>query len=578
MRAEGTPSKPPSRVEVLLVEDNPGDADLVRETLSCSHHNGFVVTRVARLDEALCELKQRDFDVILLDLALPDRQGLQTLKRARAAASSVPIVVMTGLDDEGLALQAVQSGAQDYLVKGHVEPRILSRILRHAIERQQLLSELERAREREHLLATRDPLTGLPNRQFFFDHLSQAMAQAERRSSSLAVLFLDIDRFKNINDSLGHEMGDRVLQELAQRLLSCVRVGDAATRLGGDEFTITISDVSREQDVARVAEKILGVISKPCVIEGHELCVTSSVGIALFPSDGRDCTTLIQNADAAMYTAKEQGRSTFRFYRPAMNDRACERLLLENELRLALRRNELRVYYQPEVSVVSGEIIAAEALVRWDLPGRGILLPSDFMGLAEQTGLIVPISEWVLRTACQQNKAWRRDGYPPIRMAVNLSPRQLKVSHLERTVAEVLTECGLDASSLELEFPESGMALEAALDTERLLGLKRMGVRLAIDDFGTGYSSFGVLKSLAFDVLKIDQSFIQGITSDRQGAAIAAAMIRVADGLELDSIAEGVETDEQLEFLRSHKCGEMQGYLFSRPVPPEKFSAFWEKL
>ena len=564
-----------SNIDVLLVEDSAADADLVREALSDSGAHRFQITQAARLSDALARLQEHAYDIVLLDLSLPDQQGLHTLQQAHGAASGVPIVVMTGLDDEAVALKAVQCGAQDYLVKGEVESRNLARTLRHAIERQQMFMELKRSHEREHYLATRDPLTGLPNRQLFFDHLGQALAHADRGGHSLAILFLDIDRFKNVNDSLGHSIGDQLLQQLAKRLSSCVRVGDATARLGGDEFTITMSDFSRVQDVGRVAQKLLGMLSQPCVIENHEICVTASIGIALYPSDGRDYRTLIKNADAAMYAAKQQGRSTFRFYTPAMNALACERMLLEGKLRGALDRNELRVYYQPEVHVGSGEIIGVEALLRWQCPGQGLLLPADFMPLAEETGLIVPMSEWVLRTACQQNKAWQKGGYPPIRVAVNLSPRQLNQNDFERTVTEALNESGMDAGSVELEFPEGRMALEGGLDTERLLRLKSIGVRLAVDDFGTGYSSFGALKSLPFDVLKIDQSFIRGVTSDPQDAAITAAMIDLAGALGLDCVAEGVETLHQLEFLKSHNCSHMQGYLFSHPVPPEDFTGLW---
>ncbi len=566
-----------SNIDVLLVEDSAADADLVREALSDSSVNSFQITQAGRLSDALARLQDHDYDIVLLDLSLPDQQGLRTLQQARGAASGVPIVVMTGLDDEAIALKAVQSGAQDYLVKGEVESRNLPRTLRHAIERHQMFMELKRSHEREHYLATRDPLTGLPNRQLFFDHLGQALAHADRRRQSFAILFLDIDHFKNINDSLGHAVGDQLLQQLARRLSSCLRLGDAAARLGGDEFTIMMSDLPRVQDVARVAEKVIGALSQPCVIENHELCVTASIGIALYPGDGQDYRTLIENADAAMYTAKDQGRNTYRFYTPAMNALARARLLLENKLRGALKRDELRVYYQPEVQGVTGEIIGAEALLRWQLPGRGVLLPADFIVLAEETGLIVPISEWVLRMACAQNKAWQRAGYPRIRVAVNLSACQLRRNDLEATVAKALSESGLDAASLELEVPERRMTQEAGLDAESLRRLKKIGVRLAIDDFGTGYSSFSALKSLPVDVLKIDQSFVHDITSDPQGAAITAAMIDLAGALGLDCVAEGVETLDQREFLESHNCSHMQGYLFSHPVPPEEFTGLWTR-
>ena len=564
-------------LEVLLVEDNPGDADLVCESLCASYPSSFRITQVSRLNDALSRLRDRTYQVVLLDLSLPDARGLHALKQAQSTAGGVPVVVMTGIDDEALALKAVQAGAQDYLVKGQVEPRALARALRHAVERQQAFTELKRAREREHYLATRDPLTGLPNRQFFFDHLCQALAHADRRSHSFAIMFIDIDHFKSINDSLGHSMGDQLLQLLAMRLSSCLRFGDAAARLGGDEFTVLMNDFSRVQDVARVAEKVIAALSQPCVIENRELRVTASIGIAMYPGDGQDYKTLVENADAAMYIAKEQGRNTYRFYAPDMNGIACERLVLEGRLRDALEQDQLRLYYQPEVDSVSGEIIGAEALLRWQLPGRGILLPADFLQLAEETGLIVPMSEWALKTACAQNVAWRKAGYPPIRVAVNLSPRQLRRSDLESTVSRVLNDTGMDAADLELEFPERMCMHEAELDIESLQSLRKIGVTLAVDDFGMGCSSFSDLRSLPVDVLKIDQTFVHGVTRDAQGAAIASAVIAVANVMNLGTVAEGVETAEQVGFLRAHNCGNMQGYHFSRPVPADLFPSLWSR-
>jgi len=385
-------------------------------------------------------------------------------------------------------------------------------------------------------------------------------------------MFLDLDRFKIINDTLGHPMGDRLLKGVAQRLRSCLREGDTVARLGGDEFMVVLPAIAHAEDAARVGQRILDALSVPFNFEGHELHIGVSIGIALYPNDGKSAEALLKNADIAMYRAKEQGRNNYQFYTPALNDMAFERLTLENSLRRALERREFVVHYQPQVSLNTGQIVGMEALVRWRHPELGLVAPMKFIPVAEETGLIVPIGEWVLQMACAQNKAWQEAGFPPLRVTVNLSARFFRRKDLMETVARILKETGLDPDYLELELTE-GTTMENAEATIRTLHeLKEMGVHLSIDDFGTGYSSLSYLKRFPLATLKIDRLFVQDITTSSDGAVITLAIIAMAHSLGLKVIAEGVETEEQLAFLRAHRCDEMQGYLFSRPIPAEAFT------
>lgn len=419
--------------------------------------------------------------------------------------------------------------------------------------------------------ANYDALTELPNRNLSQDRLGQALSYARRHGRDLAVMFIDLDHFKNINDSLGHNIGDLLLKLVSARLAGCVREGDTVARQGGDEFAVILSEIAAEEDATVVARKILKVIAEPFTIEGHELHVTGSIGIALHPKDGEDSQTLLKNADAALYRAKDMGRNNTQFYAAEMNVKAMERLMLENGLRHALERNEFVVHYQPRVGMRSGEITGMEALVRWQHPELGLISPVRFIPVAEETGLIVPLGEWVLRTACEQNKAWQRAGLKPVCVAVNLSARQFKHQDLVQVVADILKETGIDPGYLELEMTESLIMQNVEETIATLTRLKAIGVRLAIDDFGTGYSSLSYLKRFPIDMLKIDQSFVRNITTDPDDAVIAKTIISMAHDMQLNVIAEGVETEGQKSFLRLRHCDEMQGYLFSRPVPAGEF-------
>ncbi|OIP08014.1 MAG: hypothetical protein AUK53_10800 [Betaproteobacteria bacterium CG2_30_59_46] len=419
--------------------------------------------------------------------------------------------------------------------------------------------------------ANYDTLTGLPNRNLLQDRLGQTLAYVRRHERELALLFIDLDYFKNINDSLGHNAGDRLLKLVAVRLAGCVREGDTVSRQGGDEFVVILSDVAAEEDATLVTQKILHAMSEPFDVDGRELYVTCSIGIALYPKDGGDSETLLKNADAALYRAKDLGRNNAQFYAAEMNLKAMERLTLEDGLRHALEHNEFVVHYQPQVDLRTGEIIGMEALVRWQHPEQGLVSPARFIPVAEESGLIVPLGEWVLRTACIQNKAWQRAGLRPISVAVNLSARQFRQPNLVEVVVGILRETGLDPAHLELEVTESLVMQNVEVTIATLGRLKAMGIKLSIDDFGTGYSSLSYLKRFPIDTLKIDQSFVRDITTDPDDAAIAKTIISMAHDLQLRVIAEGVETEEQKSFLQQRHCDEMQGYFFSRPVPAEDF-------
>jgi diguanylate cyclase (GGDEF)-like protein len=412
----------------------------------------------------------------------------------------------------------------------------------------------------------------LPNRVLFLDRLEQALARATWHKRPTAVLHLDLDRFKVINDTVGHPIGDRVLKVIAERLNAAVRKGDTVARLGGDEFVVALADLAEVHDVPRVAEKLIAALHPPVVIDGREYFVTASIGVSLHPWDGDDAETLLRNADVAMYRAKEKGKNNFQFYSPAMNAEAPRRLAIETDLRRALERREFLLHYQPKVDLATGRVAGMEALLRWQHPKQGLISPLDFIPLLEETGLIVPVGEWVLRSACAQNRSWQEAGLAPLRVAVNLSARQFKQPGLVEMVGEVLAEVGLDPGLLELELTESILLEHTEESLATLRRFHDMGIHLALDDFGTGYSSLSYLKRFPIDSLKIDRSFIHDVTTNPDDATIARTVIAMAHNLRMTAVAEGVETREQLEFLRSHECDQMQGYYFSRPLAAEAFA------
>jgi diguanylate cyclase (GGDEF)-like protein/PAS domain S-box-containing protein len=680
---------------LLLVEDNAGDARLLREMFSEQSSDRTEMTHAESMSAAEKHLAERPFDLILLDLGLPDAQGMGAVRRARAAAPRVPLVVLTGLDDESLAAQALQEGAQDYLIKGQIETRGLLRALRYAVERKTMEDTLFVEKERAQVTlnsigdavictdifgnitflnlvaekmtgwsrqeasgqpmasvfraqdatdgkttsnpmemalvqnrtmhlpqncilirrdgfeipiedsvapihdregkasgavivfrdvsaaramavqmahsAQHDFLTGLPNRMLVNDRLDQAIALASRHAKKVAVLFLDLDGFKHINDSLGHPTGDKLLQSIAKSLVDCVRGSDTVSRQGGDEFVVLLSEVEHSDDAAITAKRMLHAVAEAHSINQHDLHVTTSIGVSVYPDDGPDAETLIKNADTAMYQAKENGRQSYQFFKPAMNVRAVERQSIEESLRRALERQEFALHYQPKINLTTGEITGAEALMRWTHPTRGLISPAQFIPVAEDCGLILPIGNWGLREACRQAQSWVDAGLPLGTMAVNISAMEFRDEHFLEGVFTILDDTGLAPGSLELELTES-VLMKRAESTESILkALRARGVQVAVDDFGTGYSSLSYLRKFPIDALKIDQSFVRQITTSPDETTIVTAVISMGRSLKLRVVAEGVETQEELAFLQAHQCEEAQGYYFSRPVAAQQF-------
>ena len=811
-----------SATRLLLVEDNPGDVRLLREMFNELGSHNIELMYAASMNEAEKDLAERAVDVVLLDLGLPDVQGLGAVRRAHAAAPRVPLVVLTGLDDESLAVRALREGAQDYLVKGQIQAPGLMRAIRYAIERmatEEALRESESryralaegsplaifvnrndkvvlanaacvklfgasspedlvgtsalelfhpdsqglVRERiredsetvpfvevrivrldgtpmdveatasplldqgvnaiqvvlrdisvrkaaeEHLAqmegryrglleaapdamvvvngageivllnlqaenqfgyhrdelvgqpvtniipegfaerliaddlrsaadalaqqigtgielsgrrkdgtefpieimlsplesaegilvtaairdisarkdaesvtrvmglqmthsAQHDFLTGLPNRMLLSDRIGQAIFFASRHATHVAVLFLDLDGFKHINDSLGHPIGDKLLQSIARRLVECVRASDTVSRQGGDEFVVLLSEAEEWDDAAMVARRVLQAVAESHSIDQHDLRITTSIGVSVYPDDGEDAETLIKNADTAMYQAKENGRQRYQFFAPAMNVRAVERQSVEEGLRRALERQELVLHYQPKIDLRTGAIIGSEALIRWTHPTRGLVSPAQFIPIAEDCGLILPIDHWVLREACEQARVWLDAGLPAATIAVNVSAMELEDPTFLEGLFAILKKTRLDPRSLEVELTESVLMKHAESAASILRILRERGIQVAIDDFGTGYSSLSYLRKFAVDALKIDQSFVSQITSAGDDVSLVTAVMSMARSLKLRVVAEGVETSEQLAFLQALDCDEAQGFYFSRPVPPEQFA------
>ncbi|HEX8961016.1 MAG TPA: EAL domain-containing protein, partial [Geobacteraceae bacterium] len=448
----------------------------------------------------------------------------------------------------------------------------------HYISFQEDITERKQAEEQIRHMAYFDSLTGLPNRHFFHEILQRSLGQARRHKHLLGVLFLDLDRFKSINDTLGHLVGDQLLQGVAQRLKGCCRrERDTVARCGGDEFMVLLPELDELQEPARVAQNIIDAFREPFVLPEHRLFISTCIGISIFPHDGGDAESLIKKADMAMYRAKEEGTGRYHLSSPATDRGTLERMALEDGLRKALEREEFVLYYQPKVHIESGRIISVEALTRWIHPEFGLIPPSQFLPLAEETGLILPLGEWVLRTACAQNKAWQDDGYSPVRVSVNFSLRQFQQLNLPDVVEKVLHDTGLSPCWLELEIKENIMLHDEERTVVMLRRLKALGVQIAIDDFGTGCSSIGSLRKFPVDTLKIDQSLIRGIDADHDDEAITEGLIRMARSLNMNVAAEGVETEGERKLLKSLNCNEMQGYFFSRPLPPGELVPLLEK-
>jgi diguanylate cyclase (GGDEF)-like protein/PAS domain S-box-containing protein len=686
---------------ILLLQGSAWKAAIVQELLAHSSEGPFVIewlrSYTAGLERLNDEMKNA-IAAVLVDLSIPDGQGLETFNRVFQASRHIPILVLSSPEHEEVAKQAVQRGAQDYILDDRLDNHSLSKALRNMIERaanaEALFVEKERAQvtlnsigdavistdaagnvtylnqvaeamtgwtgaealgrafgdvlpiidgtNPEHIvnpmavamqqnksvaltagavlvrrdglqsaiedsaapihdrrgqvtgavmvfhdvtqaramslrlshLAHHDYLTNLPNRLLLNDRLAQAMATAHRQHQQLAVLFVDVDRFKHINDSLGHVIGDQLLLSVAGRLIASVRNSDTVSRQGGDEFVILLSTIAQAEDAALSANKILTALSMPHYVREHDLQITVSLGIGIYPEDGTDAETLVKNADIAMFNAKDNGRNNYQFFKPDMNEHALERQSLESGLRHALDRREFMLHYQPKVNLQTETITGAEALIRWRQPGRGLVPPEKFISIAERCGYIVPIGQWVLREACRQTQSWLDAGLAPLPVAINISAVELRSKYFVEGVRAVLQETGLDPRYLEFELTETAILQNPKSTIAVLHALKDTGIHLTLDDFGTGFSSLSYLKGFPIDALKIDKSFVRGLCTNAGDANIVSAVINMGKSFGLRVVAEGVETREQFLRLQAQQCAEGQGYYFQRPLAANEFAKF----
>jgi diguanylate cyclase (GGDEF)-like protein/PAS domain S-box-containing protein len=684
---------------VLLIHDDAAKAKIVQDTLLNSIDGFFNVEWVELCSEGVQRLrKDRKGSIVavLVNLFLRDSQGLETFDRIFHTSPDIPILVLSSLGRENAAKQAVQHGAQDYLLEDHLDSYLLPKALRNMLERASNAEALFREKERAQLtldsigdavvctdvagnvtflnpiaeamsgwpadeaigrpfievfrlfdaidprrpvnlmasviqtnktmnlapgtilirrdgvesaiedstapihdrrgrvtggvmvfhdvtkaramsqkmshLAQYDYLTDLPNRLLLNDRLSQAISVARRHKQQLAVLFADVDRFKHINDSLGHLIGDKLLLSIAQRLVACVRDSDTVSRQGGDEFVILLSSLAHAEDAALSAQKILTVLGMPHRVEEHDLQITLSIGIGIYPDDGTDAQTLVKNADIAMLNAKDNGRNNYQFFKPTMNEHALERQSIEGGLRHALDRGEFVLHYQPKMDLMTETLTGAEALIRWRPPAQGMVFPQDFIPIAEQCGYIVPIGRWVLREACRQRRSWLDADLAPIPIAINISAVELRSNDFVGHVRAILQETGLEPTYLEFELTETAFMQDPQSTIAVLRALKDMGIRLTLDDFGTGYSRLTYLKRFPIDALKIDRSFVHGLCTDPGDAKLVSAVINLGRSFHLQVIAEGVETRAQFIALQSQSCGEGQGYYFQKPIAADEFA------
>ncbi|MBT8454231.1 MAG: EAL domain-containing protein [Deltaproteobacteria bacterium] len=548
--------------EVLLVEDNRIDAQLIRRLLRRVSASYYRITHVRTLNDAVLSADELTPDVILADLNLPDSRGTDTVASLQTAYPDIPLIIVSAWEDEAVSLRSVKAGAQDYLVKGHIDGANLHRVIRYAIERKR--TELELVR-----LAQFDQLTGLPNRTLLRERVNHALARAMRSGSGVATLILDMDRFKEINDMLGHEVGDKLLIKAAKRIRANVRDQDTVARLGGDEFAVVLEGVSEAKEVLPVIERIVESLREVTAVDGHEVNTSTSIGIAMYPENGSNLSELLRAADLAMYQAKSSGRACYQFFADAMQEEAQSRRALEWALRHAVEENEFQLVYQPQICLRTGGVIGVEALIRWMHPTRGLLTPYHFIGALEEFGLINEVGGWVLQTACEQMRRWQALELQPMRMSVNVSAQQFEDPLLIDKVRSALAKTELAPELLELELTESCLMSDPAQAGALLRQIRDIGVRIAIDDFGTGYSSLTYLNEFPLNALKIDKSFVQSVESTDRGGPISNMIIGLGKNLGLQVIAEGVETPAQLAYMQEHGCDIAQGYLYSRPESPE---------
>ncbi|MCB1842000.1 MAG: EAL domain-containing protein [Halioglobus sp.] len=589
-------SSEPNRhqAKILVCDDDQNVRLLTRQ---CLEAEGMIVVEAANGLEAIDMFVRERPDLVFLDVEMPGMTGLEACQRIRQMpqGESIPIMIVTGSDDRSSIDQGFEAGATQYKTKP-VNWSLLGRDVQYMLRASNAFNSLKRQEGRLRYLAYYDPLTSLPNRRSFNEQLNRILKRAQRHNESAALLFIDLDHFKRINDSIGHARGDRLLVEIARRLTLELREEDAINyfsesnaiesdenststeiaRLGGDEFTVVLSDVSDISDIEKVARRILDSLSQPIALQSHNPVVTPSVGIALYPQDGRDADTLIRNADTAMYVAKAEGRACYRFYNEEMNAQAVEQLKMEEELRDAMRNHELELRYQPQIDCRTGQVVSMEALVRWKHPERGMVSPVEFIPVAESTGQIIELGEWVMDEVARNCLYWDSLGLKSFRVCVNISPLQFNQRNLPEWVADFLQRSGLPPERLELELTESAIMTDAETNIARLRELKALGVDLAVDDFGTGYSSLSYLKRFPIDTLKIDQSFVSDLDTP-DGAAIVDAILALAKTLNLRVIAEGIENEYHLSYLVRNQCDLLQGFYFARPLYPEDVPAMLEE-
>lgn len=549
---------------ILLLGGSAEEERRLRTMLKQSSDPAYRLERAFEGREGLLGVPDDSFDALLVISSGDPADDLETL-RALCAGCGAAVLLLADAPDREFARQATRAGAADCLAAGDLAPPLLDRALRYAMDRRRFDRQLAR-------LAHFDPLTGLPNRNLFRDRIRQALSLAVREGRIAALLLLDLDRFELVNGTLGHPAGDLLLKEISDRISRCLRESDTAARLGGDEFGIFLPVLKAPRGAALVARRILDSLSMPVLLEGQEVFPSAGIGIAVHPFDGKDLDSLLRSAHSAVRQAKAEGGRSFQFFSLAMNTEAADRLLLESRLHRALERNEFLLYYQPQFEVATGRLAGVEALLRWQPPDHPLILPGRFIPLLEETGLIHPVGEWVLRTACAEARCWRDRGMPPFRLAVNLSGRQVRAPGLPERIGGILDETGLEPHRLELELTESTLMEDVQSIVEILRSVKSLGVRLAMDDFGTGYSSLGCLRHFPFDTLKIDRSFISHLHAGSGEETLTRTIISMGHSLGMQVVAEGVETREQLEFLRRNRCDGAQGYLLGRPMPGESLT------
>jgi diguanylate cyclase len=560
--------------KILVIEDE----EFVRENIvELLDAEGF---EVFGADNGYCGLDLARIkvpDLILCDVMMPGLDGFGVLEMLRkdAVLSAIPFVFLTAKAAKSDFRQGMELGADDYLTKPFTRTELLgaitTRLQKQATVEKRYHVELQQAKSQLNYLIHNDSLTKLPNRLSLQEQFKQIEQNSLNAQQLVTVLCIGLDRFNQVNDNLGHTVGDLLLQAVAERLSSCIGSENTVARLNADQFVVVLSTIQHRKEAANFAQVILNKLSEIFRLAHQEIFITASLGIALYPRDGKEIEQLLNHAHTAMLKAKQQGGDQFEFYTAAYNIGSSDRLALQTSLRYALERQELEVYYQPQVDLQTGEIFGAEALVRWHHPDRGLISPNKFIPIAEETGLIIAMGEWVLHTACKQVKIWQNSGFPTLQIAVNLSSRQFSQLDLRQQLVQILIKTGIDPRYIELELTESMLAQNTEVAIRRLNALKAIGVKIAIDDFGTGYSSLSYLQQFPFDVLKIDRCFIRNITENANNAAITQAIIAMAKSLNLKLIAEGVETAAELSFVCQHQCDGMQGYLFSRPVPVQEF-------